>query len=90
MSHRFWHAQWDRPNDTPRGELDVLETSLWRTTVGIATAMILLGGLGIVIWLYANEPLVWVFASLALLVTSSVVGLIWVSRRSNTTRDRAE
>ncbi|MFT6663166.1 MAG: hypothetical protein ACJA0K_003184, partial [Maricaulis maris] len=42
MTHRFWHAQWDRPNGTPRAELDALETSFWKTLGGIALAITLL------------------------------------------------
>ncbi|WP_417487347.1 hypothetical protein [Maricaulis sp.] len=81
MTHRFWHAQWDRPNGTPRAELDALETSFWKTLGGIALAMTLLVALGFVIWFLGNDPLVWAVSGVALLVTTSVGGLVWLSRK---------
>ena len=81
MTPRFWHAQWDRPNSTPRAELDTLESSLWKTVGGIALAITLLVALGWVIWFLGNDPLVWALSAIALLVTTSVGGLVWLSRK---------
>jgi len=48
---------------------------------GIALAITLLVALGWVIWFLGNDPLVWALSAIALLVTTSVGGLVWLSRK---------